>query len=452
MESTTRLATPPAAPRPPVGLGAAMGPGAGVLSIPPASVPLSFLATAGAGLVAFGLAVAVVADDVTVAPTHPHVTATAHVAMLAFLTMAVAGALHQFGPVVGQRRLRSIAVARLSWIGLAVTTTLLPLGFARGEEDLIPVGGLIGAATVSLIVWNLSGPLGRQASGVPVWGLRLSVTLLLATVGFGVTYAFNRQTGWFPLYPHRLLAHVHLGLFGWLGVTYAAVAEKLWPMFLLAHRPRARSGAVAVAGMASGTAILATGLVFDLRALIVIGAIGIAIGIAGHVTSLCGAVRHRRRRLELLHVALFVSAAFLLVAVACALIAGIADVRPVVRSRLVTAEVAALVGWLGVAIVGHVHKIVPFIGFTSLRERGVARGPDGGPLLFSHLFDHRVATATVALASVGFGAIVVGVLVVAPELVRIGGVALVVAAVATVGNLASGPLRVRRASVTKEEP
>jgi len=415
------------------------------MSIPPASIPLAFLATAGLGLIAFGIAAAAVADDATVWAMHPHVTATAHLAMLGFLTMAVAGALHQFGPVVGQRRLRSNAVARASHIGLVITVTLLPIGFARGPENLVPIGGVIGAITVSLIAWNLSGPLGRQASGVPVWGLRLSVVLLLATVGFGVTYAFNRQTGWFPLYPHRLLAHVHLGLFGWLGLTYAAVAEKLWPMFLLAHRPSARSGVVAVAGLSSGTVLLAVGFVVDLRPVIIAGAIGVGIGVLGHLTSLAGAVKHRRRRLELLHVALFVSSAFLLVGAFCAIVAGLADLDPIDRSRWATAEVAALLGWLGIAIVGHVHKIVPFIGFTSLREQGVSKGPDGKPLLFGHLYHARVATITVSLASVGFGLIVVGILATQPAVVRVGAIAVAVTAVVALANLGTGPGRAKRA-------
>ena len=83
-----------------------------------------------------------------------------------------------------------------------------------------------------------------STGGVPLVGLRLSVSYLVVTVGFGVTYAFDRTEGWFGLLPHRVLSHAHLGLLGWLGLTYVSVAERLWPMFLLAHRPSQRSGAV----------------------------------------------------------------------------------------------------------------------------------------------------------------------------------------------------------------
>jgi hypothetical protein len=59
-----------------------------------------------------------------------------------------------------------------------------------------------------------------------------------------------------------VLAHAHIGLLGWLGLTYVAVADNLWPMFLLAHRPRARAGAWAVGLLATAVPFLAVGLLF----------------------------------------------------------------------------------------------------------------------------------------------------------------------------------------------
>jgi hypothetical protein len=215
----------------------------GAAAVPPPSVPLGFLAAGGVGLWAFGLAVWLAADRVVTSPTHPGVVSAVHVGMLAFLTTAVLGAVHQFTPVVARRPLRSVSAARLTLVGIVATAWLLPSGFAHGPESLVAAGGVVGAATVALAGWNLSRPLGARGGGVPLAGLRLSVGFLVATVAFGVVYAFDRQTGWFALLPHRVLAHAHLGLLGWLGLTYVSVAEKLWPMFLLAHRPRARAGA-----------------------------------------------------------------------------------------------------------------------------------------------------------------------------------------------------------------
>lgn len=412
--------------------------------MPPASVPLAFLAAGGVGLVAFGLAVWFAADHIVVSPTASGVVSAVHVGVLAFLTTAVLGAVHQFAPVVGRRPLRSVPAARATLVGMVATAWLLPSGFAHGPETLVVTGGLIGAATVALAAWNLSGPLGSREGGVPVAGLRLSITFLVVTVAFGVIYAFDRQTGWFPLLPNRVLAHGHLGLLGWLGLTYVAVAEKLWPMFLLSHRPRARSGAWAVGLLAAGTPLLAAGLLFAAPLLAWPGGLAAGAGLACHLYSLGATVHHRRRPLELLHWFLFASAGFLVATIALGAAAGLLDVSAADRGRLVAAEVACLIAWLGLAVVGHAHKIVPFITYTALRAQGISTAATGRPLLFGDLFHHGVARATLATAVGGFAIAVAGILASSAAMVAVGGVAISVTGLLAVANLTSGPLRVRR--------
>ncbi|MGE3618824.1 MAG: hypothetical protein AB7L84_00050 [Acidimicrobiia bacterium] len=418
----------------------------GGATVPPASVPLAFLAASGVGLAGFGLAASLAAGRVVSAPTAPGALAATHVGMLAFLTTAVLGAAHQFTPVVSRRPLRSVALARLTAVGMVATAWLLPTGFAHGPEDLVVVGGLLGAATVASAAWNLSGPLAARGGGVPLAGLRLSVAYLVVTVAFGVVYAFDRQAGWFPLLPHRVLAHAHLGLLGWLGLTYVSVAEKLWPMFLLAHRPRARAGAWAVGLLGAGSPVLAAGLLFGVPALAWPGGLAAAGGLGAHLVSLAGAVRHRRRPLELLHAFLFASAAFLVAAVVLAATAALAPLDTADRVRLVTAEIAALVAWLGLAVVGHAHKIVPFIAYTVLRRRGVAAAPSGRPLLFGDLFHHGTARATCVVATAGFAGVLVGILAASPGAVAAGALGVSVAGVLATATLATGPRRAVRAT------
>jgi hypothetical protein len=327
---------------------------------------------------------------------------------------------------------------------MVATAWLLPSGFAHGPESLVAAGGVTGAATVLVAAWNLSGPLAARDGGVPLAGLRLSVGFLVVTVAFGVVYAFDRQTGWFPLLPHRVLAHAHLGLLGWLGLTYVSVAEKLWPMFLLAHRPRARAGAWAVGLLAVGVPVLAAGLLLAAPAVAWLGGLAVASGLGCHLTSLAGVVHHRRRPLELLHWFLFSSAAFLVAAIALGATAALAAVEPAERARLVAAEVAALAAWLGFAVIGHAHKIVPFIAYTALRARGVTTGPSGRPLLFGDLFHHGAARLTLVAAAAGFATTVAGILAESPATVAAGGAAVALAGALVTANLASGPRRAAR--------
>jgi hypothetical protein len=415
-----------------------------VASAPPPSVPLAFLAAAGVGFVGTGLAVAFAADRLVASPTHPGAVSAVHVGMLAFLTTAVLGALHQFGPVAGRRPLRSTVVARCTLVAMVAAAWLLPSGFAHGPEALVLVGGLLGATGVGLATWNLWPPLAARDGGVPVAGLRLAVAYLALTVSFGVVYAIDRQTGWFPLVPHRTLAHAHLGLLGWMGLAYVSVAEKLWPMFLLAHRPSARSGAWAVGLVAGGTAILSTGVLVAHRPTAVIGGVAVAAGLAAHLTSLAGCVRHRRRSLELLHAFLFASAAFLVLGAVLGTLGGLAPMAPATRSRILSAEVAALAAWLAVAVIGHAHKIVPFIAYTALRGRGVRRNRDGGPLLFADLFDARAARASLVGAVAGFASLVAGLLAGSVAAVSLAGTLLALTGAVTTANLVAGPWRAAR--------
>jgi hypothetical protein len=413
---------------------------------PPPDVPLTFLAAAGVGLTVFGAAIAAAAGRAAVAPTAAPVVAAVHVCMLGFLATAVLGALHQFCPVIGGRPLRSVTAARVTaglWIPAVAT---LVSGFATGHPAAVSTAGVTAFAALSLAAWNLSGPLSTRGRGAPLTGLRWAVGFLVATAGFGVVYAFDRHTGWFPLMPHRVLAHAHLGLLGALGLTYMAVAEKLWPMFLLAHPPGRSPGALTVRLVPAGVLLLVPGLLLSVGWLAIAGGILVAGGLAAHLAALAAFLRHRRRRLELLHGFVLAGAGALVVGAALGAAAGLLPVGPVWRSRLVSAEVAALAGWLGLAVIGHAHKIVPFISYTALRAGGVSQHPAGGPLMFTHLFDARLARAALGTSAGGFAALLCGLLAASPPVIAAGGAALTVTGALTTANLALGPLAVRRAA------
>lgn len=452
----------PQTPKPPMpkgvnplgGMAPAMSPMApGNPNVPPPSVPLSFVLAGGIGLIGFGVVTILVANNAIYTPmSETRVVPAMHVGMLAFLTMTVLGAVHQFGPVVAMRPLRSPLIGRITMATMLLTAWLLPLAFMTRSKATMIVGATFGLVTVTLAAWNLSQALASTTGGVPIVGLRLSITYLVITVLFGVTYAFDLHWHWFQLLPHRVLAHAHLGLLGWLGLTYIGVAEKLWPMFLLSHRPSARSGAWAVGLVALGTAEFTQGLLFDVPAMTAIGALSLVGGFAAHLTSLAGAVKHRRRSLELLHAYLFVSAAFLVLACALGILAGVMDLSTVARTRLVAAEIASLAAWLSLAVIGHTHKIVPFITYTALRERGIRTTADGKPLMFGNLFNRRMGWMSLAIGTVGFLGIILGLLTTTGALVSIGGIALTLTGLITTANLVNGPLQASRLEPTPVAP
>jgi hypothetical protein len=149
--------------------------------------------------------------------------------------------------------------------------------------------------------------------------------------------------------------------------------------------------------------------------------------------------------LELLHAYVVSATLALAVAAALGVIAGLADVSTVTRTRLVSGEVAALFGWIALAVVGHAHKVVPFISWMALRRRGAATGSDGKPLMFADLFDGRVARATWVATVTGDVLLVFGTTAGSTVALQWSALAFAVSATSAFSNLLIGPRRVLRA-------
>jgi nitrite reductase (NO-forming) len=414
--------------------------------VPPPSVPLSFLAAAAAGLVACGAALIWARGIAMADPTADPVVAAAHYGMLATLSMAVLGALHQFTPVVTLRPLHSVALARATfaaWLGAA---WLLPSGFAFQQEGVVEAGGGLAAVAITLLVVNLAPALSARGKGHTVTGLRFALAGFVVTACFGVTYVADRRGNWFDLSGHTVLAHALIGLFAWLGLTYVAVAEKLWPMFFLAHVPgKQRAGRLAVWLIPCGVALLSPGLLLSLAPLAWAGAIVLLAGLAAHLTSLAAHIRHRRRKSDLYLVFVVTSAGFMTAGAGLALAAALVlpgDHHAGVA--LAAAAVTAFAGWLIAATTGHAHKVVPFIVWSVLRGRGVAKGPSGRPLGFGDLYDHRVAAGSYALITGGVVAVCAGFAAAQSVVLAAGGGMLAAAGLAVAANLSLTPLLLLR--------
>lgn len=413
--------------------------------VPPPWLPLSFLAVAAAGLVALGAALVWAAGDVVAAPMSDRVIGAAQFGTLAVLSMAVLGALHQFGAVVSQRPLRSLLLAKATLVTWFVGAWLVPIGLAARIEAVVAAGGAAVSVAVLFAVANLSYPLSARGKGTPVMGLRLSLLGFVATAGSGAAFIADRSGHWWDLSGHVVLAHAVLGVFFWVGLAYIAVAEKLWPMFLLAHIPgKHRSGTVAIWATAGGVSLLSAGIWSRLEVLGWLGGAVLAVGLGSHLVSMVVHIRNRRRGKDL-HLAFVVTTAFwFVVGSVIAPIAATVDVSVVARERLVGASIAAFAGALLVAIVGHAHKVVPFISWTALRSVGVrANKADGRPLLFADLYDRRAARLTYALINLGVAGLGVGLLAGLSPLIVVGGAALALTGAVAGANLSIRSARLR---------
>lgn len=405
--------------------------------VPAVSVPLRFLAAAAAGLVACGLTLAWASGPGAADPTAGPVVAAAHLGVLATLSMGVLGALHHLIPVVTHRPLRSARLAHATFLAWLGTSWLLPFGVAAGREDIIEAAGALATVTVSLVVINLWAPLSVRGKGTPVAGLRLAVAGLVVTACYGVLYVANLQAGWFGLTGHVVLAHAVVGLFGWLGLAYVTLAGTLWPMFFLANVPaRNRLSAIAVWGTAAGVLLLSPGLLFRAAWLGWAGSVLLGGGLAAHLAMLVAYLRRRRCGTDLFVVFVPTSAGWLLAGAGLALAADLAQTR---RAALAAAAVAALVGWLLEALIGHALKVIPLIAWPVLASRMTGARPvrpdDAGLRLRGlTIVAYGALNAGIAATVVGFAA--------AQEVsIAVGGGLLALAAITLAVSLSVKPLR-----------
>ena len=447
----------PTAPPPSAGSAAGSWAGrpAGVPAVvPPPSVPLSFLAAAVLGLAACGAALAWASGAAVRDPTTDQMVAAAHFGMLATLSMGVLGALHQFTPVVTQRALRSVRLARATFLAWLAAAWLLPLGIATEREALVQAGGGFAALAICMLAANLWTPLSVRGKGAPVTGLRFAVTGFALTACFGVVYVADRRGNWFDLTGHVVLAHAVIGLFAWLGLAYVSVAEKLWPMFFLAHVPaRHRWGQHAVRAVPGGVVLLSPGLLAGLPWLAWAGAGLLAAGLGAHLASLLTYLRRRRRKADLHLIFVVTSAAWLPAGAALGLAAELVlPHHPRLGMALAAAALSAIAGWLLEALIGHAHKVIPFIVWSVLRGRGITSTPHGRPIGFADLYDHRLAATAYALLTAAICAVCAGFAASVPGLITAGGGLLIATAVVVAVNLSLIPARMLRHAPAAPSP
>ena len=422
-------------------------------AVPPPSVPLSFLAAASLGLVACGVAWIWVRTAAVANPNSDPVIAAVHLGVLATLTMGILGATHQFTTVITGRPLRSIRVAHATFVTWLAASWALPLGVGFENVGVTAASGALALVGLILLTWNLATPLSVRGKGAPVTALRLALLGAAATTLLGATFVGDRQGNWFALSAHVDLAMGVIGLFAWLGVTYIGVAQKLWPMFMLAHVPgRHRAGTVAVWATWLGAAVLAGGLAHGADIAEWVGGCVLGVGLGAHEISLWSHLRHRRRKTDLHLLFVATAAAWLVVAAGLALAGALVIPRHYAMGvALVAAAMVASGGWLLEALVGHVHKVVPFIVWTLLRSRGARSGPTGKPLMFADLYHHGWAAVTYGTVTTGVAALVVGLGASWTPALAVGGALLIATGILTAVNLSARPLRLLRAAGTSSD-
>jgi hypothetical protein len=384
-------------------------------------LPLPFLLSGPLALAAAHLLLAAQATAVIGSYRATATIAVTHLLILGAVVATMMGALYQMTPVIfvaeaadGRLGLVQGALYTAGWLAMVA-------GFLRGAPVLLAVGGTSVVLAVLLFLVIIGGVL-RTATqwDTPGWYLLTALAMLVVTIGFGLIFALDWRFGWFPIPPHLLAIHVHLGGIGWLTLLVMGVSYRLVPMFAIAPAPPgilARANLGAFVGLLIG---LVTLLCLDARRwAIAIIAWGLAAAVGVYLFDMARLYRARRRRYD--PTLLTMWGALICLGVA-ALMGALWSTGLPARWFGATAWLSAyayiaIAGWCVLAICAQLIKIVPFLIWLNRYGRGMGRGPV--PLL-KDLLPQRAAIAAIVAYAVGFMLTATGLLAGRPAIVRVG--------------------------------
>ncbi len=329
---------------------------------PPLSIPMSFFLTAPVALVVAGVVVATSGPVTLATRWAPTAAAAVHLGTLGALAMVMLGALYQMLPVVAGAPVPAARLAHAVHAALVLGAGSLSYGLATGASWAF-------VAASALLLGAFAGFLGPAAVAASrarvkldtVPGMRLAIVALLAVIGLGLELALGRA-GLHAVArpPSRLLAHVGLGLLGWVGGLIVPVSWQVVPMFYLtAPYPRwsrlLSLGASAITTLAVLVALFAGAEPIVLALALTPAAV--SVWLVHPVVTASLLLRRRRRRVG-------ESVRFWLAALAVAPItfaAGAAGFFLDDPRFVVLFGWLALVGWSTVIVHGMLTRIVPFL-------------------------------------------------------------------------------------------
>lgn len=352
-----------------------------------------------------------------------------HLVALGWITLVALAILLHVIPAFLDVEWQLQGVARACTLVFAAGVAALVDGFFMPSIAALQIGGTI--AFGSLLVYGIciAQPLRAVGNAIArAFGITFALLLAAATLGTSFTYALGMAL---PLMmPSRLpAAHAALGIGGWLSLLVVGVSARTmrpisgvrsrWqPLHIVSSSALLAGTIVAAAGFAYGWPLVVTAGC----ALLLAGACAYAIDIADILRR--ATVPHRPPQ------------AFMAAACAWSIVAGalLLVAAQGAETAAVAAVFVALMGWIGSAVLAHLHHIGVRVLLTTLRGEDDETRPQSvlaSPLSWLTFFSHQCAVALVAI----------GLIAPQPVLVAAGALAGAIAFLAMAANLAGAAQR-----------
>lgn len=374
---------------------------------PSVTIPLRFVITGIVSLVTAMVWIALRPELLATYHYNQYIIAVTHLFVLGWLSSVIMGAMYQLVPVALETKLHSEKLARWHYV-------LHTVGFAGMVAmfwiwDMKQVGhfGTAFGLGVILFACNLTRTLAR----IPRWnvvafGIASALLWLVLTMLAGLFLASAKcwpQIN--PLDPIASMhAHAHLGVLGFFVMMLVAVSYKLIPMFTLSEVRSPRRALTSIVLLNAGLLGLAITILFGSAWKLAFALVTVA-GLVCFGLEIIAILRARKRAVLDWGLKQFLVALALLAPLSALAIVLCWPGLPLtaLTAQLETVYgVLALLGVLSFAIVGMLHKIIPFLVWYSSYSKQIGRAKV--PSL-SDLYSERLQVISFVLLMLGLAGV-----------------------------------------------
>ncbi|MCA0350355.1 MAG: hypothetical protein LCH85_00035 [Chloroflexi bacterium] len=367
-------------------------------------------------------------------PYSPNILSLTHLITLGWASLICLAALYQLLPVLLQQPLAWRSMVDWSFGAFVVGSGLFSWAFSQAAAHWL----ISGAGLMSLGLLGILASYGRTLWVAQQWdvttiGISLGLTTLTIQLLIGIALVINRSIlVWPSLVAYGPLGHATLGVLGWFSTLTLALSYRLLPMFTLAHGYLCRWRWVAMLGM--NLAAYATGLALWHQASqsIMLSCTGlIVLSIGAWLADVRTILKHRIRRHVESPIKVFITAgAWLLICSSWAVAASLGWLPSSGVKQFQVLFMAAMQGWIGLAIMTMLHKIIPFLIWIARANNPKQPVPSTA----RELFWPQLSSIAIASYGLGSGLVVVAVVINNVWLLRLGSGLIAASAIALLLN------------------
>ena len=167
---------------------------------------------------------------------HPHILAITHVMTLGWGTMTILGASYQLLPVLIEGELNSEFLGYLTFILSAIGIPILVIGFYTFHTGWVMKTGavIVNLGVICYVINVIVSSIKSKKRNVHAWFIIAASLWLFSTTFYGLLLVWNFNTPFLGSNSWSYLSiHAHLGLIGWFLLLVVGVGSRLIPLFMI---------------------------------------------------------------------------------------------------------------------------------------------------------------------------------------------------------------------------